>query len=79
MASASTRRNRLAKVENIAERATRMHSTNLVCFYPTPANLSTARPNTDCLAASNGVCTKSNMARFALLLAENEADNNSQA
>jgi len=27
------------KVENIAKRTTGMHSTNLVHFYPTPANL----------------------------------------
>jgi len=35
-----------------------MHSTNLVCFYPTPAKLVSARSNTDCLAALNGISTK---------------------
>ena len=55
-----------------------MHSTDLIRFYPTPANLSSTCPNTDCLATSNGVRTKRNTARFALLLVENEADNNSQ-
>ena len=84
MASASARRSRLAKAVpvreiNIAKRATRMHSANLVRFYPTtPAKLGSARPNTDCLAASNGVCTKRNTARFGLLLVENEVNNNSQ-
>jgi len=67
------------KVENIAKRATRMNSTNLVRFYPTtPPKLGSAHPNTDCLAASNGVCTKRNMARFELLPFENEVNNNSQ-
>ena len=46
------------KVKNIAKRATRVHSINLVRFYPTPAKLGSAHPNTDCLATSNGVCTK---------------------
>ena len=32
------------KVENIAKRATRMHSTNLIHFYPTPAKLGGAHP-----------------------------------
>ena len=77
MASPSVRRSRLAKavpvrnkVGNIAKKATRMHSANLAGFYPTPAKLGSARPNADCLAASNGVCTKKNMARFELLLFE---------
>ena len=46
------------KVGNIAKKAKLMHSTNHVHFYPTPAKLGSARPNTDCLAASNGVCTR---------------------
>jgi len=67
------------KVENITKRATRMHSTNLVCFYPTtPAKLGSTRLNTDCLAALNGVCTKRNTAQFKLLLFEKEVNNNSQ-
>ena len=67
------------KVENIAKRATRMHSTNLIHFYPTtPAKLGSARPNTDCLAASNGVCTKRNTARFELLPSKNKVNNSSQ-
>jgi len=79
MASASARRSRLAKVENIAKRATRMHSTNLVHFYPTtPTKLGSARLNTDCLAASNGVCTKKNPARFELLPSKNKVNNSSQ-
>jgi len=52
-----------------------MHSTNLVCFYPTPAKLGSTSPNVDCLAASNGICTKRNMAQFELLLFENEVNN----
>ena len=45
-----------------------MHSTNLVCFYPTPVNSSdSARPNFDFLTASNGACTKINMALFGPL------------
>ena len=55
-----------------------MHSTNLVCFYPTPAKLDSAHPNVDCLAALNGVCTKRNTAQFEVLLLENEVNNNSQ-
>ena len=66
------------KVENIIKRATRMHSTNLVRFYPTTAKLGSARPNTDCLTALNGVCTKRNTAQFGLLLVEKEVNNNSQ-
>jgi len=53
-----------------------MHLTSLAPLYTMPAG--SARPNTDCLAASNGVCTKRNMARFGLLLVENEVNNNSQ-
>ena len=55
-----------------------MHSTSLVRFYPTPAKLDSARPNTDCLAASNGVCTKINTAWFGLLLVESKVNNNLQ-
>jgi len=55
-----------------------MHSTSLVPFYPTPAKLGSAHPNTDCLAASNGVCTKRNTAQFELLLIKNEVNNASQ-
>ena len=47
-------------------------------FLSHTSKLSSARPNTDCLAASKGVCTKRNMARFELLLFENEVNNNSQ-
>jgi len=53
-----------------------MHSTNLVRFFITPAKLAGARPNIDFLAASNGVFTKRNTARFGLLLFENEVNNN---
>jgi len=67
------------KVKNIAKRATRMHSTNPVRFYPTtPAKFGSVRPNTDCLASSNGVCTTRNTARFELLPFENEVNNNWQ-
>jgi len=67
------------KAENIAKRATRMHSTNLVRFYPiTPVKLGSTRPNTNCLATLNGVCTKRNTARFELLLIEKEVKNNLQ-
>jgi len=55
-----------------------MYSTNLVHFYPTAAQLVSARPNTDCLAASNGVCTKRSKAQFELLLFENKVNINSQ-
>ena len=83
MASASARRSRLFlfenKDENIAKRATRMHSTNLVHFYPTtPAKLGGAHPTTDCLAALNGICTKRNTAQFELLPFENEVNNDPQ-
>ena len=55
------------------------NSTNFACFYlSTPAKLGSTRPNTDCLAASNGVCTKRNTAQFELLPFENEVNNNSQ-
>ena len=53
-----------------------MHSTKLGHFYPTPANLVVHTPITDCLAASNGICIKINVARFELLLFENEVNNN---
>jgi len=55
-----------------------MHSTNLVHFYPTPAKLVAHAHNTNCLVASNGVCTKINMAQFGLLLIGNKVNNNSQ-
>ena len=66
------------KVGNIAKTATWMHSTNLVRFYPTPAKFDSTCPNTDCLATSNGFCTKRNTTRFGLMLFENEVNNNSQ-
>ena len=62
------------KLEISLKAAIWMHSTNLLSI---PYH-SSARPITDCLAASNGVCTKRNMARFELLLFENEVKNNSQ-
>ena len=66
------------KVGNIAKTATSMHSNYLVRFYPTPAKLGSTHPNTDCLAALNGICTKRNTARFEMLLLESEVNNNSQ-
>ena len=54
------------------------------CIQPTlfisipPPKLGSAHPNTDCLAASNGICTKRNTVQFKLLLFENEVNNNSQ-
>ena len=67
------------KVGNITKK--QLHEcilTKLACFYPTPAKLGSVRPNTDCLAALNGICTKRNTARFELLLFENEVKNKSQ-
>ena len=56
-----------------------MNSFNKPCsFLSHTSKLSSARPDADCLAASNGVCTKRNTARFELLLFENEVNNNSQ-
>ena len=49
------------------------------CIQPTllhNSKLSSARPITNCLAASNGVCTKRNTAQFGLLLFENVVKNN---
>ena len=66
------------EVENIGKTATRMHSANLAHFYPTAAKLGSTHPNTDFLAASNGVCTKRSPARFGLLLFKNKVNNNSQ-
>ena len=63
---------------NITKTVTWIHLTNLVFFFLTPAKLSSARPNTDCLAALNGVCTKRNTAQFELLLFKNKVNNNSQ-
>jgi len=48
-------------------------------FYPTSAKFVSARPNTDCLAALNGICTKRSTALFEQLLFENEVINNKQA
>ena len=84
MVPSSVRRSRLAKAvpvwkyRNITKTATWMHSTNLVHFYPTPAKLGSARPNTDCLATSNGIFTKRYTARFELLLFKNKVNNNSR-
>jgi len=47
-------------------------------FYPIPAKLNSARPNTDFLFASNGVCTKRDTAQLGLLLLENEVNKNLQ-
>ena len=56
-----------------------MNAFNKPCSFISHASKpGSARPNTDCLAASNGVCTKRNTARFELLLFENEVNNNSQ-
>jgi len=56
-----------------------MNAFNKPCsFLSHTSKLGNAHPNTDCLAASNGVCTKINMARFGLLLVEKEVNNNSQ-
>ena len=76
LVTASAGRNRLAKIENkvdnIIKTATSLHFTSLLTFQQT---LAVHALNTDCLAclaASNGICTKGNMARFGLLLFENE-------
>ena len=66
------------KVGNIAKTVTWMHSPNLVLFFLSPAKLNSACPISNCLAASNGICTKRNTAQFELLLFENEVKNNSQ-
>ena len=66
------------KVGNTAKTAISMHSNYLVHFYPTPAKLGSTHPNTDCLAALNGVCTKRNPARFEMLLFKSKVNNNSQ-
>jgi len=60
--------------ENITKKVTRMHLLNTP-FYPTPANPGS---NTNCLATSNGICTKRNKAWLGLLLFENKVNNNSQ-
>ena len=77
----SAGRNRLAKIKNEVDKSQRqlhqLTSLSLLTFYSTPANPVSTRPNADCLAASNGICTKRNTARFGLLLFENEVNNNS--
>jgi len=56
-----------------------MNAFNKPCSFLFYTNkLCNARPNTDCLTASNGVCTKRNTAQFGLLMVENEVNNNSQ-
>jgi len=66
----SAGRSRLAKVVSVwkwswtyrKRKASYMNAFyNLVHFYLTPVKLGSARPNTDCLATLNGVCTKRNM------------------
>ena len=47
-------------------------------FLSHTSKLGSAHPNTDCLAASNGVCTKRNKAWFELSLFESEVNNNLQ-
>ena len=53
------------KVRNIAD--SYMNAFNKPCSF-----------STDCLAVSNGVCTKRNTAQFGLLLFENKVSNSSQ-
>ena len=63
------------EVRSIAKAVTQMQLTSLAPLYPTAGS---ACPSIDCLATSNGICTKRNMAQFGLLLFENEVNNNSQ-
>ena len=77
-------RNRLAKIENKVDNnitktaaSANQLKPSLLTFCSTPANPISAHPNTDCLATSNGVCTKRNIARFWLLLFKNKINNNS--
>ena len=56
-----------------------MNAFNKTCSFLSHTNkLCNAHPNTDCLATSNGVCTKRNTAQFGLLLVKNKVNNNSQ-
>ena len=57
LASANAGRNRLAKIENKVDNITNTATSfnNLLHFIPL---LAVHTLNTDCLAASNGVCTK---------------------
>ena len=80
LASANARRNRLTKIENKVDNITKTATllNKLLLFIPLQQALAAHALNTDCLAASNGVCTKRNTSRntawFGLLLVENEVN-----
>ena len=66
------------EVGNITKTATWMHLTYLVLSIPCQQTQAAHSLDTDCLAASNGICTKRNTAQFGLVLFENKVNNNSQ-
>ena len=66
------------KADNITKTAKSLHLRSVLTFYSTPANLAAHTLNIDCLAASDGVCTKRKTAWFGLLLFKNKVNNNSQ-
>ena len=79
MASASARRSSLAKAVVFENKVRKqLHLTNLAPLYISPANSGRHAFYTDCLAASNSICTKRNMAWFGPLLFENKVSNNLQ-
>jgi len=82
LASVSAGRNRLGKIENkvdnITKTATSVNKLKPSYFLFHSNKPHQRMPQYDCLAASNGVCTKRNTARFELLLFKNKVNNNSQ-
>jgi len=51
-----------------------MNVINKPCLFLSHT-IGSTRPNTNCLAVLNGICTKRNTAQFELLLFENEVNN----